>query len=73
MRHAAQLLCLPIGLGRNAAEYDLIAIVVADLGDKNLEGPPLVAANRFARCLFVTVSGQMRSAVSAGPRFAMGS
>jgi len=47
MQHAAQLLCLAISLGGHAAEYDLLAIVVADLSDENLEGPPLVVANRF--------------------------
>ena len=40
MQHATQLLCLPIGLGRHAAEYHLVAVVVADLGDENLEGRP---------------------------------
>jgi hypothetical protein len=45
MRHAAQLLCLPIRLGRHSAERDVLAVVVADLSDENLEGTPLVAAN----------------------------
>ena len=47
MQHAAQLLCLPIRLGRHTAERDVLAVVVADLSDENLEGTPLVAANRF--------------------------
>src|SRR5271165_6469246 len=45
--HPAQLLRLPIGLGRHAAEHDLVAFVIADLRDENLEGPCLIAAHRF--------------------------
>jgi hypothetical protein len=47
MQLAAQLLCLPIRLDRQTAERDVLAAVVADLSDENLEGTPLVAANRF--------------------------
>jgi hypothetical protein len=47
MQHAAQLLGLPISLGRHAAEHDLLAVVVADLRDEDFEGPCLVAAHRF--------------------------
>ena len=47
VQHTAQLLYLPIGLSRQTAEYDPFAVVVADLSDKNLERPPLVAANRL--------------------------
>lgn len=47
MQRAAQLLCLPIRLGRHTGERDVLAVVVADLSDENLEGTPLVAANRF--------------------------
>src|ERR1700735_1048942 len=47
MQHAAQLLCLPIRLGRHTAERDVLAVVVADLSDENLEGTPLVSSHRF--------------------------
>ena len=44
VQHVAQLLHLPIGLGRHAAEHNLLAGVVADLRNEDLEGPHLVAA-----------------------------
>ena len=44
VQHVAQLLHLPIGLGRHAAEHNLRAGVVADLRNEDLEGPHLVAA-----------------------------
>ena len=47
VQHTAQLLYLPIGLGRQTAEDDPFAVVVADLSDENLERPPLIAANRL--------------------------
>src|SRR5208337_2532728 len=47
MQHAAQLLLLPIGLGRHTAKHDPLAGVVADLSDEDLEGAYLVAAHRF--------------------------
>ncbi len=46
MQYATQLLRLPVGLDRHAAEDDLLAIVVAGLRDEHLEGPHLVAAHR---------------------------
>ena len=46
MQQAAQLLGLPIGLDRHAAEGDLLAIVVAGLRHEHLEGPHLIAAHR---------------------------
>ena len=45
MQHPAQLLRLPVGLGRNTAEGDLLT-VVARLRDEDLEGACLVAGNR---------------------------
>ncbi len=55
MHYAAQLLDLPIGLDRNAAEGDPLAVIVAGLCDEHLEGSRLVAAN----CTHVTgVDGQ---------------
>src|SRR5271166_5806673 len=47
MQHAAQLLLLPISLGRHAAKHDPLAGVVADLSDEDLERAYLVAAHRF--------------------------
>jgi len=47
MQHAPQLLHLPVGLDRHAAEHDLHVVVVADLRDENVERPRLVAAHRF--------------------------
>src|ERR1700733_13266288 len=47
MQHAAQLLLLPISLGRHAAEHDPLAGVVADLSDEDLERAHLIAAHRF--------------------------
>ena len=47
MQHAAQLLHLPIYLGRHAAEHDLFVVVIADLCDEHLERPSLIAARRF--------------------------
>jgi hypothetical protein len=46
MQHAAQLLGLPIGLGRHTAEDDLLAIIIAGLRNEYLEGPYLIAAHR---------------------------
>src|SRR6202162_5893020 len=46
MQHAAQLLGLPIGLDRHAAEDDLLTIIVAGLRNEHLEGPYLIAAHR---------------------------
>ena len=46
VQHAAQLLCLMVGFRRHAGEDDVIAVVVADLGDEDLEGADLVAAHR---------------------------
>jgi hypothetical protein len=45
-QHAAQLLRLPVGLGRHAAEHDLLAFGGADLGDEDLEGAHPIAAHR---------------------------
>jgi hypothetical protein len=46
MQYATQLLRLPVGLDRHAAEDDLLAIIAAGLRDEHLEGPRLVAAHR---------------------------
>jgi hypothetical protein len=42
MQHAAQLLLLPISLGRHAAKHDPLAGVVADLSDEDLERAHLI-------------------------------
>jgi len=55
IQHVAQLLRLPIGLGRHAGKHDLRAVVVADLSDEDLEGPRLVAAHR---CHVPAVDGE---------------
>jgi hypothetical protein len=47
MQHAAQLLLLPIRLGRHTAKHDPLAGVVADLSDDDLERTHLIAAHRF--------------------------
>src|SRR5260370_37545001 len=46
MQHASQLLPLSVSLGPNAAEHDLLAVVVADLRREDLKGTHLVAAHR---------------------------
>jgi hypothetical protein len=45
-QHAAQLLRLMVGLGRDAGEDKLLVVVVADLRDNYLKGTGLVAAHR---------------------------
>src|SRR5271165_6104749 len=47
MQYAAQLLLLPISLGRHTAEHGPLAGVVADLRDEDLERPYPIAVHRF--------------------------
>lgn len=45
-QNTAQLVALPVRLGWHAAEHDLLAIVIANVSDKDLERTTLIAACR---------------------------
>jgi polar amino acid transport system substrate-binding protein len=47
-QHATQLRRLPVSLTRYAAEGNRLALIVAGLGDEDLQGPHLEAAHRAA-------------------------
>jgi hypothetical protein len=46
MQHTAQLSGLRSRLRRHAGEYDLLPLIVADLGEENLERAPLILTSR---------------------------
>ena len=70
VQHASQLLGLPIGLDRNTAEDDLLAIIFAGLRNEHLEGSDLIAAHR-AHVTGVAMDSAIVSA-SAGDGRAVG-
>lgn len=46
VKHAAQLVLLRKSLRGNAAEHDLLALIILDLSEQNLEGTHLILTNR---------------------------
>jgi hypothetical protein len=46
MKYTSQLSRLRVRLCRHAAEHDLLPLIVADLGEENLERAPLVLTSR---------------------------
>jgi hypothetical protein len=47
MKHSAQLPCLRIRLRRHAGEHDMLPVIVAELGEENLERTALILTSAF--------------------------
>src|SRR5271165_5521583 len=62
VQHAAQLLCLVVGLGRHAGEDDVLAVVVAGLRD-----------DRYVSTTLIQPGSEFKLGFSGSPRVADGS